>query len=112
MLVKCERLAESAGLATAPVLSSVGRENARQALRPGGRLLPVLPPLELVGYRGGEQGAGDAEQDPGGGVGQPVGSEVGAGEPHQYGERHRGRAPPGAAPPRGHQGDDGREDGD
>ena len=36
MLVKCERLAESAGLATAPVLSSVGRENARQALRPGG----------------------------------------------------------------------------
>ena len=51
---------------------------------------PVVPSLEQVRYQGGHQGAGRAEQDPGGGVGQPVGRRG-----------RRGRAPSGSrTPPR------------
>ena len=32
-----------------------GRGEPRQTLRSGGLLRPVVPPLELVGYQGGEQ---------------------------------------------------------
>jgi hypothetical protein len=61
------------------VLGVMGRENAGQKLRTGRPLQPIAPSLELVGDQGGHQGAGRAEQDPGGGVGEPVGREVGAG---------------------------------
>jgi len=44
--------------------------------------------------------------DPGRGVGQPMGAQVGTGEPRQDQERHRERVPQGAPPACGHQGDD------
>src|ERR1039458_4252965 len=74
--------------------------------------LVIPPPLELVGYQGGQQGAGGAEEDPGCGVGQPVGGEVGAGEPHQYGEHDCGRGPRSEERRVGKEGDDRRDDGD
>jgi hypothetical protein len=91
----CQAVCGRVGIAqlmgcTGSVLSAVGRGNARQTLRRGGPLQLVLPPLELVGCQGGDQGAGRAEQDPGGGVGQPVGAQVGLEEPHHDRERHRG----------------------
>ena len=56
------------------------RRRGRRALRSHRSRPLVLPSLELVGYQGGDQGAGRAEQDPGGGVGEPVGAQVGPGD--------------------------------
>ena len=57
------------------------------------------PPQAVHRHRG-QQRAGRPEQDPGDGVGQPVGAQVGPRGRHQDREGHRGRAPRHPAPAR------------